>query len=100
MSHEKKNVALKIIMGADRRGVLAGLVGSFMKMIVVAAVISIPIGWYVMERWLDGFSYRIQMYWWIPAAAALVTILTSFLTVLWQSIRTADTNPIETLKNE
>ena len=100
MSHEKKNVALKIIMGADRRGVLAGLVGSFMKMIVAAAVISIPIGWYVMERWLDGFSYRIQMYWWIPAAAALVTILTSFLTVLWQSIRTADTNPIETLKNE
>ena len=100
MSQERKTVALKIIMGAERKRVFAALVGTFMKMALVAVVTSIPAGWFVMERWLDSFSYRIPMYWWVFAAAAGITLMTSFVTVLWQSIRTADTNPVESLKNE
>ena len=100
MSQERKTVALKIIMGAERKRVFAALVGTFMKMALVAVVTSIPVGWFVMERWLDSFSYRIPMYWWVFAAAAGITLMTSFVTVLWQSIRTADTNPVESLKNE
>ena len=100
MSQERKTVALKIIMGAERKRVFAALVGTFMKMALVAVVTSIPVGWFVMERWLDSFSYRIPMYWWVFAAAAGITLMTSFVTVLWQSIRTADTNPVESLKSE
>lgn len=100
MSQERKTVALKIIMGAGRKSVFAELVGTFMKMTLIAVVTSIPIGWIVMERWLDSFSYRIPMYWWIFAAAAAITLVTSFVTVLGQSIRTADSNPVESLKSE
>ena len=88
------------MFGADYGGVLRELVLSFMKMVGVAVVVGIPVAWFVMHRWLEGYTHRISLSWWIFAAAALVVALLALTSVIWQSMRTARTNPATVLKKE
>ncbi len=100
MQQEIRSVSVKKVFGAEYSGVLRELVLSFMKMVGVAFVLSIPLGWYVMNRWLSGFGHRIDLYWWIFALAGLTVALIAAASVLYQSVKTANTNPAEALKKE
>lgn len=100
MQQERRTVSLKKVYGADYNSVLWGLVAEFMKMIGVAFVIAVPVAWYLMHTWLNGYSYRIGLHWWIFVAAGLFTALIAALSVLWQAIRAARTNPAIELKKE
>ncbi|HAY18887.1 MAG TPA: hypothetical protein DCY24_06815, partial [Rikenellaceae bacterium] len=100
MQQERRTVSLKKVYGADYNSVLWGLVAEFMKMIGVAFIIAVPVAWYLMHTWLNGYSYRIGLHWWIFALAGLFTALIAVLAVLWQAIRTASTNPALELKKE
>ena len=100
MQQEIRSVSVKKVFGAEYSGVLRELVLSFMKMVGVAFVLGIPLGWYVMNRWLSGFGHRIDLYWWIFALAGLTVMLIAVASVLYQSVKTANTNPAEALKKE
>ena len=100
MQQEIRSVSVKKVFGAEYSGVLRELVLSFMKMVGVAFVLGIPLGWYVMNRWLSGFGHRIDLYWWVFALAGLVVIVIAAVSVLYQSVKTANTNPAEALKKE
>ena len=100
MQQEIRSVSVKKVFGAEYSGVLRELVLSFMKMVGVAFVLGIPLGWYVMSRWLAGFGHRIDLYWWIFALAGLAVALIAAASVLYQSVKTANTNPAEALKKE
>ena len=100
MQQEIRSVSVKKVFGAEYSGVLRELVLSFMKMVGVAFVLGIPIGWYVMSRWLAGYGHRIDLYWWIFALAGLTVALIAAASVLYQSVKTASTNPAEALKKE
>ena len=66
----------------------------------MAFVIAVPVAWYLMHTWLNGYSYRIGLHWWIFAVAGLFTALIAVLSVLWQAVRAARTNPAIELKKE
>lgn len=100
MQQEIRSVSVKKVFGAEYSGVLRELVLSFMKMVGVAFVLGIPLGWYVMSRWLAGYGHRIDLYWWIFALAGLAVALIAAASVLYQSVKTASTNPAEALKKE
>ena len=100
MQQERRTVSLKKVYGADYNSVLWGLVAEFMKMIGVAFVIAVPVAWYLMRTWLNGYSYRIGLHWWIFAVAGLFTAVIAALAVLWQAVRAARTNPAIELKKE
>ena len=100
MQQERRTVSLKKVYGADYNTVLWGLVVEFMKMIGVAFIIAVPVAWYLMHTWLNGYSYRIGLHWWIFAVAGLFTAVIAVLSVLWQAIRAARTNPAIELKKE
>lgn len=100
MQQERRTVSLKKVYGADYNSVLWGLVAEFMKMIGVAFVIAVPVAWYLMHTWLNGYSYRIGLHWWIFAVAGLFTAVIAALAVLWQAVRAARTNPAIKLKKE
>lgn len=100
MQQERRTVSLKKVYGADYNSVLWGLVAEFMKMIGVAFVIAVPVAWYLMHTWLNGYSYRIGLHWWIFVAAGLFTAVIAALAVLWQAVRAARTNPAIELKKE
>ncbi len=100
MQQQRRSVAVKKVFGADYNGVLRELVLSFMKMVGVAFVIGIPVAWLVVHRWLEGYSHRISLSWWIFVLAGLVVVLMAFIAVIWQSVRTAKANPATVLKKE
>ena len=100
MQQERKTVSLKKVFGASYKKVLIQLVLSFIKLVGVAFVLAVPIGWLLMNRWLQNYSYHISLYWWIFALAGLATAIIAGVSVLWQSIRTARTNPATELKKE
>lgn len=96
----EKDIAIRKTFGATSLEVLKKSVSIFMLYVSMAFVISIPISYYILNRWLESYIYRIEMYWWIFAAAGLFAFVMTFVTVLWQSIHAAETNPVETLKKE
>ncbi len=100
MQQQRRSVAVKKVFGADYNGVLRELVLSFMKMVGVAFVIGIPVAWLVVHRWLEGYSHRISLSWWIFMLAGLVVLLMAFIAVIWQSVHTAKANPANVLKKE
>ena len=100
MQQEIKTVSVKKVFGADYTGVLKELVFSFMKMVGIAFVISVPIAWFIMNGWLSSYGHRISLHWWIFVLAGMVVALIAVISVLYQSIRTASTNPAVALKKE
>ena len=100
MQQEVRSVSVKKVFGADYAGVLKQLVLSFMKMVGIAFVIGVPAGWFIMNRWLSGYSHRISLHWWIFVLAGLVVAFIAVISVLYQSVKTAGTNPAEALKKE
>lgn len=100
MQQETRSVAVKKVFGAEYNGVLKELVLSFMKMVAVAFVIGVPIAWLLMNRWLSDYGHRIDLHWWIFAIAGLTVAVIAAISVLYQSIKTARTNPAEALKKE
>jgi putative ABC transport system permease protein len=100
MQQEIRSVSVKKVFGAEYSGVLKDLVLAFMKMVGIAFVIGVPVAWFIMNRWLSGYGHRISLHWWIFALAGLVVALIAIISVLYQSIKTARTNPAEALKKE
>lgn len=92
------DIAVHKVMGGTSKEVLTKLVKTFMLYVGIAAALSIPIIYYVMNDWLSQFSYRISVYWWIYAAAALLAIIICFISVVSQCSKAANTNPIDSLK--
>jgi putative ABC transport system permease protein len=100
MQQEIRSVSVKKVFGADYNGVLKELVLSFMKLVGIAFVIAIPVAWFIMNRWLSGYGHRVSLHWWIFALAGAVVALIAIISVIYQSIKTARTNPAEALKKE
>ena len=95
----RQEIAVRKVFGSQHGQIVRRLVGSFLRMVAVGAVIAVPFAGWCMQRWLDGYSYRIDLSWWIFAAAIGAVLLFAFLTVLWQSIRAALENPIRSIKD-
>ena len=75
------------------------LSNDFMKLVIVAVLIALPISYYIVVSWLNSFVFRIDLQWWYFIGAASITILISWLTVVSQTIKAAKTNPAVTLKS-
>ncbi|WP_424003002.1 ABC transporter permease [Maribacter sp. IgM3_T14_3] len=96
----KKEIGIRKVNGATIPQVLTLLNKDFVKWIGVAFVIAVPISWYVMSQWLEGFAYRTTFSWWVFALAGISALLIALLTVSWQSFNAAVANPVESLRDE
>ena len=95
-----KEIGVRKVLGATVLNIIQLLSTNFVKLIAVATVIAIPISWFVMNRWLEGFAYHIDVTWSIFAVACLTTFLTAGFTVSYESIKAALSNPVKSLRNE
>jgi putative ABC transport system permease protein len=95
-----KEIGIRKVNGARIIEVITMLNISFLKWISIASVISIPLAWYLMNRWLDNFAYRINMNWWIFALAGITALVIAIMTVSRESWRAATMNPVEALRYE
>jgi putative ABC transport system permease protein len=95
-----KEIGIRKVLGASVSQIVAMLSKDLLKLIAVAFVISSPIAWYVMHKWLEDFAYRIDMDWWVFGLAGVVALFIALFTVSFQSIKAALANPVKSLRNE
>ncbi|QGY44666.1 FtsX-like permease family protein [Maribellus comscasis] len=95
-----KEIGIRKVNGANIAEVMAMLNINFIKWIAVAFVISTPVAWYAMNKWLENFAYKTSLSWWIFALAGVLALGIALLTVSWQSWRAATRNPVEALRYE
>jgi putative ABC transport system permease protein len=95
-----KEIGIRKVMGASVSQITYRLTKDFLKLVAVAIIIALPIGWYTMNRWLEDFTFRIDIPVWIYVLATISAIIISIMTVSYQSIKAALVNPVKSLKTE
>jgi len=95
-----KEIGIRKVNGAKISEAIALLNTDFLKWVIIASVIAIPIAYYAMHRWIENFAYKTELSWWIFALAGIMALGIALLTVSWQSWRAATRNPVEALRYE
>jgi putative ABC transport system permease protein len=95
-----KEIGIRKVMGASFTSIIILLSGDFTKLVILSFVIAIPVAYYLMQWWLEGFAYRTNISLWIFVLAGVGALLIAWLTVSWQSIKAALANPVDSLKAE
>ncbi|MEO5910824.1 MAG: ABC transporter permease [Pelobium sp.] len=95
-----KEIGVRKVLGASVAVILQLLSTSFLRLIFISLLIAAPLSYWLMNNWLQNFSYRIEISWWIFAVAGMLSILIAFLTISFQTIKAALANPIKSLRME
>ena len=95
-----KEIGVRKILGASVTGIVALLSKDFAKLVSVAALIAFPIAWWIMHQWLQGFAFRTEINPMIFLLAGAGAIVIALLTVSYQAIKAALTNPVKSLRTE
>jgi len=95
-----KEIGIRKVLGASVGQVSMLLSADFLKMVVIAMLIATPISWLIMNKWIQGFAYRIQIHWWVFALAGGAAVIIALLTVSSQAVKAALANPVNSLRSE
>ncbi|UIR55122.1 ABC transporter permease [Sphingobacterium sp. SRCM116780] len=95
-----KEIGIRKVLGASVTGITTMLSKDFVKLVVLSILIASPIAWWAMNKWLQDFSYRIEIQWWIFILAGVSALAVAITTVSMQAIKAANTNPVKTLRDE
>ena len=95
-----KEMGIRKVLGASLNQVVTVLSKDFVKLVILALLIAIPLAWYAANKWLQNYPYRIPLNWQIFAIAGVLVILIALATVSFQAIRTAMANPVNSLRSE
>jgi putative ABC transport system permease protein len=95
-----KEIGVRKVLGASASNILSMLTANFLKPVVIAIVIAIPVSQYVMQRWLNDFAYKINIEWWTFVLAGILATLIALITISLQAIKAALANPVKSLRTE
>ena len=95
-----KEIGIRKALGASVVNIVGLLTGDFTKMVVVAIGIALPIGYFLTQHWLQNFAFHIDLQWWYFAGVGLLALLIAWLTIGLQTVKAAQVNPIECLRDE
>jgi putative ABC transport system permease protein len=95
-----KEIGIRKVLGASVGSITSLLSMNFIKLVFIAIIIASPVAWWAMTKWLQDFTYRITISWWMFAVAGVVAIIIALATVSYQSIKAALMNPVKSLKAE
>ncbi|MFP2995206.1 ABC transporter permease [Spongiivirga sp. MCCC 1A20706] len=95
-----KEIGVRKVLGASVSQIAFKLTIDFLKLVGIAILISLPFGWYAMSKWLEDFTYKIDIGWQVFFVSALAAVIISIITVSYQSIKAAIVNPVKSLRTE
>lgn len=95
-----KEIGVRKVLGASVMSIVALLSSDFLKLIMIAIVLAVPIAWYAMNSWLQSFAYKVAIDWWVFALSGGLAIGIALLTVGYQSVKAALMNPVKSLRSE
>jgi putative ABC transport system permease protein len=95
-----REIGIRKVLGATVSNIVNLLSKDFLKLVGIAIIIASPIAWFGMHKWLQDFAYRIPISWWVFVVAAVAAALIAILTVSFQAIKAAVSNPVVSLRSE
>jgi len=95
-----REIGVRKVLGANIGGIIRLLAMNFLKLVFIAILIAVPVAWYLTDKWLQDFAYRINISWTVFAIAGVLAMLIAILTISFQSIRAAIANPVKSLRTE
>ena len=95
-----KEIGIRKVNGGTVIEIMSMLNRDFVKWVFIAFIISTPVAWYAMNKWLQAFAYKTEMSWWIFGLSGILALIIAIMTVSWQSWMAATRNPVEALRYE
>jgi putative ABC transport system permease protein len=95
-----KEIGIRKVLGANVGGIIALMSKDFLKLILIAFIIAVPVAWYACSQWLMGFAYQTDITWTIFAIAGSSAAIVALLTVSFQSAKASLMNPVKALRTE
>lgn len=95
-----KEIGVRKVLGASIGGIVMMLSKDFVKLVVIASIIAFPVAWFMMNKWLQGFAYRVDLSWWVFVLAAGIALIIAMVTVSLQAVKAALANPVKSLRTE
>ena len=95
-----KEIGIRKVLGSSVISIVVLLSKDFVRLVLIAVALAVPICWWAMNRWLEGFAYRITIGPMIFIEAGLIALVVAILTICWQSVKAAMANPVQSLRNE
>lgn len=96
----RQEIGVRKVLGASVGGIVTLLAGQFVRLVLIALVIAIPLSWYAMQQWLNSFAYSIPIRWTVFLMAGAAAIGIAIGTVSYQSVKAALVNPVKSLRSE
>ena len=100
MAKRTKEIGIRKVNGATIAQIMTLLNTDFIKWVVVAFCIAVPISWFSMTRWLENFAHKTSLSWWVFGIGGFTTMIIALATVSWQSLKAAMANPVDVLRDE
>ncbi len=100
ISQRVKEIGVRKVLGASVPQIVAELSRDFLKLVLIAAVIALPVAGVLMHKWLLDFAFRINLNWWVFLMAGVIALIIAFVTISFQSIKAAVANPVKSLRSE
>ena len=95
-----REIGIRKVLGASVQSIVMLISKDFLKLVLLAFVLSVPLAWYGMQRWLESFAYRIDIEWWMLAGSGLLAIAVAYAAVGYQSLKASMSDPVKSLKAE
>ena len=95
-----KEIGIRKVLGASAASIVGMLSKDFAKLVLIASLIAFPVAWFTMNNWLKEFAYRINIEWWVFGLAGFSALLIALITVSFQTVRAALSNPVKNLRTE
>jgi putative ABC transport system permease protein len=95
-----KEIGVRKVLGSSIQNICFLLSKDLLRPVLLGTLLAIPVGYYAMNKWLQGFAYRIDIHWWMFGVAAFTAVTIALLTVGFQAIKAAVANPIKSLRTE
>ncbi|HET6256201.1 MAG TPA: ABC transporter permease [Puia sp.] len=95
-----KEIGIRKVLGANVSGIVLLLSKEFLKLVLIAALVAIPVAWYFMDKWLEGFAYRININWLAFVLSTLAAVMIAMATISLQVVKAAMANPVKSLRAE
>ena len=95
-----KEIGIRKVLGASVSGIVQLISRDFLKLVFIAIIIATPVAWWAMNKWLEGFAFRVNIGWWVFIIAGLSALLIALITISFQAIKAAMANPVESLRSE
>ena len=95
-----KEIGIRKVLGAEVATIVALLSKDFIKLVGIAILIAIPFSWYAMRQWLNEYAYKIDVEWWVFLLAGAIALFIAIITVGFHAFKSANTNPVKSLRTE